>query len=413
MIKKSIIFLGFILSFGISLAYSPLTKVQHQQIDLQLSGFSNLSKSEKSKEADFFLRLAQKSLEIRQAFSWGKGKIPGAKLTPTDKLYVKKKIESLTNTSQSQLEKELKELKETQLMSYELWRSLQIESLATFQGYALTKIPTPLYRMPKDDLAIHKLLAASSSSTGLKLDQQNLIRELAVVLPPQTPVTIIAEYKIDGYTYYLVRTREFDSGAGSKHGYFLDARFVKKTDQKPEELIVPLPSRDQIISNLLATQGSAYVRGGSRYQGLSQMESFFPSQTPLSSIHKKQKNLNGVDCSWLLREANKGNTPRNTRQLLNVGNPVSIEGLWINQIIAQVKPLDIIVRDGHVVIILDQDRAIESRRRPNFKGWVEITKLKDRLTEILKTRKPVNNYENSPLNKNKKFVIRRRYEAEK
>ena len=65
--------------------------------------------------------------------------------------------------------------------------------------------------MPKDDFAIHKLLAASSSSTGIKLDQQNLIRELAVVLPPQTPVTLIGEYKVDGYTYYLVRTREFDA----------------------------------------------------------------------------------------------------------------------------------------------------------------------------------------------------------
>ena len=76
----------------------------------------------------------------------------------------------------------------------------------------------------------------------------------------------------------------------------------------------------------------------------------------------------GVDCSGLLREANKGNTPRNTRQLLTVGNPVDIEGLTMDQIISKVQPLDIIVRDGHVVIILDQDRAIESRRRPNFKG---------------------------------------------
>jgi len=67
------------------------------------------------------------------------------------------------------------------------------------------------------------------------------------------------------------------------------------------------------------------------------------------------------------------------------------------------------VRDGHVVVILDQTRAIESRRRPNFKGWVEITKLKSRLTEILKTRTPVNDYTSSPLSKTKKFVIRRRY----
>ena len=409
MIKKIFSFTLFTLLFGVSFAYSPLSKVQHQQIDLQLSGFSNLSKSEKSKEADFFLRLAQKSLEIRQAFSGGKGKIPGAKLTEIDKLYVQKKIESLAKLSNTELQQELSDLKETQLMSTELGRSLQIESLASFQGYGETKIPTPLYRMPKDDFAIHKLLAASSSSTGIKLDQQNLIRELAVVLPPQTPVTLIGEYKVDGYTYYLVRTREFDAWAGAKHGYFLDARFIKKLDKKAEEVFNPLPSRDTIIKNLLATKGSTYVRGGSRYQGLPQMESFFPSQTPLSSIHKKHKNLEWVDCSGLLREANGGNTPRNTRQLLNVGKPVSIEWLTLEQIINQVQPLDIIVRDGHVVVILDQTRAIESRRRPNFKGWVEITKLKSRLTEILKTRTPVNDYTSSPLSKTKKFVIRRRY----
>ena len=120
MFKKSLILPLMILLFSVSFAYSPMSKIQHQQIDLQLSGFSNLSKSEKSKEADFFLRLAQKSLEIRQAFNGGKGKIPGAKLTPTDKLYIKKKIEVLSNYSKSDLEKEMKDLKETQLMSYEL-----------------------------------------------------------------------------------------------------------------------------------------------------------------------------------------------------------------------------------------------------------------------------------------------------
>lgn len=120
MFKKLLILPLMILLFSVSFAYSPMSKIQHQQIDLQLSGFSNLSKSEKSKEADFFLRLAQKSLEIRQAFNEGKGKIPGAKLTPTDKLYIKKKIEVLSNYSKSDLEKEMKDLKEIQLMSYEL-----------------------------------------------------------------------------------------------------------------------------------------------------------------------------------------------------------------------------------------------------------------------------------------------------
>lgn len=238
----------------------------------------------------------------------------------------------------------LQELKETQLMAYELGRSLQIESLSTFQSYAITKLPTPLYRLNKNDIDINKILGGAGS-TGLKLDQQNLIRELAVVLPQDTVLSIISEHKIGGFTYYQVRNREFDAGAGAKYGYFIDARFVEKKENKPEELLIPLPEKSTILKNLLQTKGSSYVWGGSWYQGLTQMESFFPSASKLSLDHQKQKNMQGVDCSGLLWQATKGNSPRNTRQLLSFGESVEIEGKTLDQIIKIVKPLDIIVWD--------------------------------------------------------------------
>lgn len=42
------------------------------------------------------------------------------------------------------------------------------------------------------------------------MDDNNLIRELAVVLPPDTVVTLIRKVKVGSFTYYQVRTREFD-----------------------------------------------------------------------------------------------------------------------------------------------------------------------------------------------------------
>lgn len=409
--KKLILSLVLFLTsiFSISFAYSPLSKAQHSYIDQQLSWFSHLSKAEKRQESDFYLRLAQKSLEIRKAFNHGNWKIPWAKLTSEDKAYIKNRVATFSTFTPKKLAEELNEIKETQLIAYEIGRSLQIESLASFEGYAITHLPTPLYRLDKSEFSIHKILW-SSGSTGLQLDNQNLIRELSVVLPPHSPITLISKHKIDGYTYYQVRTREFDAGAWAKFAYFIDERFVKKTEYKMPELISELPSSKQIIKNLLSAKGSAYVRGGSRYQWVWEMEDFFPSASPLSLTHKKQKNLNGVDCSWLIREATKGNTPRNTRQLLSFWNPVEIETLNKEEIITKLKPLDLIVWDWHVVLVLSPNKTIESRRRPNFQGGVEISKLENRLAEIMKTRTPVNDYATSKLAKSKKFVIRRWYE---
>ena len=44
----------------------------------------------------------------------------------------------------------------------------------------------------------------------------------------------------------------------------------------------------------------------------------------------------------------------------------------VEQIAMLLKPLDIIVRDGHVVVVLDEKRTIESRGRGKNPGGVEI-----------------------------------------
>lgn len=120
--------------------------------------------------------------------------------------------------------------------------------------------------------------------------------------------------------------------------------------------------------------------------------------------------LAGVDCSGLLYEATNGWTPRNTSQLVSFGSAVTIAGNSIHQIAAALKPLDLIVWNGHVLIVLDKSSIIESRLacdQPG-NGGVIISPLKQRLAEIMKTRRPADIW---PAGHSRQalFVVRRWY----
>jgi len=359
--KKLILFtVAFLTMTGNGWAYTPFTTADHLQIDRQLN--QNLSKAEKKEKSDFFSRLAQKSLAIRKAFSPTKTKLYWAKLSAKDQNDIKSRISAIANLPEEKKKEILEELLKTEQLAEEISRSLQIESRDTFEGYAKTKLPTPVFRLPIDDVV-----------------------------------------------YYQIRTREFDAGRGAKFGYFLDARFIEKTEEKPEEKAQTLPSLEDITNKLLATSGSVYVWGGSRYEGIPELEKYFPSATKLSALETKRKLMKGVDCSGLLYQATNGFTPRNSRSLLNFWEPINIEGKKNQEIIPLLKPLDLIVWDGHVVIVLDEKRTIESRGRGKAPWGIEIVPIEARLTELFKTRSPVNNYETSQLPRSKKFVIRRRF----
>lgn len=399
-------FLAFCLFFflGTVQAYTSFSANEHSQIDRQLNQkFSQLQQKEKS---DFFSRLAQKSLAIRKAFLSISTKLTWAKLTKADQLFIADRIALLKRLPQSKRELALQELLKTQQLAEELSRSFQIASTSSFEGYAKTILPTPLFWLPIDNVDINWILWGKGT-TWLKLDEFNLIRETAVVLPPNTPITLMKKIQTWDFIYYQVRTREFDVWRGAKFGYFIDSRFIQKEDKKPEEIIPDLLTIEDIQKNLLAASGSVYVWGGSRYQGIPEIEKFFPSAVSLSTLERKRKLLQWVDCSWLLYQATNGYTPRNTRQLLKFWEWISIEWLQVNEIIKRLKPLDLLVWDGHVVIVLDGGNTIESRGRGKNPWGVEIVSLKKRIEEIFKTRKPVNDYNTSSLSKSKKFVVRR------
>ncbi|MBW1853760.1 MAG: peptidoglycan endopeptidase, partial [Deltaproteobacteria bacterium] len=119
-----------------------------------------------------------------------------------------------------------------------------------------------------------------------------------------------------------------------------------------------------------------------------------------------------------LYETTGGSTPRNTSSLITFGEPVKIAGLSASQIIQTLKPLDIIVWMGHVIIVLDKERTIESRldydkEHEGNQGGVRIRTLKEVVDETRKERVPVDNYEDEVEKGKKKFVVRRWYSSMK
>ncbi len=316
--KKTLLSALFLLIFGViptTYGYSPLSEQDHLQIDRQLQAFRSLSSPEKKEKSDFFSRLAQKSLAIRKAFLPIKMKLYGPQLNKDDQSFIDERVATLAHLPEKRRQEALADLKQVQYLSEELSRSLQIEASKDFQGYAKTILPTPLFWLPVDQVDINKILGGKGT-TGLKLNGNNLIMELAVVLPPESPLTLMKKIEKDGFTYYQVRTREFDAGRGAKVGYFVDARFIQKTDQKLVERPQTLPSFQEIKNNLLAASGTVYIWGGSWYQGIPEIDKLFPSDVQLSSLDQKRKLMQGVDCSGLLYQATNGYTPRNSRSLL-------------------------------------------------------------------------------------------------
>lgn len=215
-------------------------------------------------------------------------------------------------------------------------------------SFAKTISPAPLLNTPKLIFELEK-------------DSQNRFMELETVIFPYVLLELV-EQKTD--QIWEVKTNEYPSPSK----LYIDSRFFEPIPLGIEREI-ELPSPDEILANMKKLEGLRYFWGGAYPYGIPNILKFYPH------IHEREDLADlicqGVDCSGLLYFASNGFTPRNTSQLINFGTPVSA---------SEIKPLDIIVWQGHVIIATSSDTVIESR----IDKGVAFSPLKTRLPEVQK-----------------------------
>jgi cell wall-associated NlpC family hydrolase len=273
--------------------------------------------------------------------------------------------------------------------------------------YAQSILPTPVLNTP-DFSAVFGRQDGNNSVPSTA----GSLRALEFIALPDTVFSVEEAISRGADTIYRVATDEYPYP--SPDGYYIDSRFVKTHAKKPPDRSKRLADKTTIITSLLSAEGSNYLWGGNLKEGIPQMIDFYPPPVPLTREERSRWILQGLDCSGLLYQATGGFTPRNTSALTTCGESVPIAHLSVPQIIEVIKPLDIIVWPGHVIIVLDQDRVIESRRdydatQPGNQGGVRIRKSGEVLSDIMKDRVPVNSYNTAVTTELKQFVVRRWY----
>lgn len=239
--------------------------------------------------------------------------------------------------------------------------------------YAIARQATPVY---------HRAASARPQAQPVQ-DQCGQVRELEFIALPGTSFKIVRQIR----DVFEVTTSDYRAPEGAH--LFVAASHLQLMETSPPQRAARIPEKEVIRASLQSAVGLPYVWGGNFRQGIAGM-------------------YRGVDCSGLLYEATGGATPRNTADLIAFGNAVPIAGLPAEQLLKQLQPLDLIVWNGHLIIVLDRDTAIESIlncRQPG-RGGVVLTPLRQRLLEVMKTRSPADSW---PEGKDKApvFVVRR------
>lgn len=269
--------------------------------------------------------------------------------------------------------------------------------------YAVARIPTPVLNTPN----IEEIFAVRSDSR-LKTDRCGQIRELEFIALPGTAFSISGKISHGNTTIFRVTTRDYPDS--ETRPCYLDSRFVEVTTARPPERPREIPDRTTIISRLRSAAGTRYIWGGNIRHGIPAMPNHYPpgigGEIPDSTM--SQLKLAGLDCSGLLYDATNGFTPRNTSELLYFGEAVRIYGDRTDNIAQKLQPLDLIVWPGHVLIVIDNGEVIESRLFcDGRKDGVVISRLRERLAAIARTRRPVDTIGDNRGKGRSEFVVRR------
>lgn len=211
----------------------------------------------------------------------------------------------------------------------------------------------------------------------LKFDERFLIRSLETIVYPNTPLNVIDTLDFKHMKFCKITCKDYPS----KKELFVNAENIaigKECKRK-------CPSLSQIQKKLRSLKSIPYFWGGTLPYSLEKADELFKNIKPLTPFEKKCISFEGLDCSGLLYHVTNGYTPRNTSHLMNFGKPCK-----------DLKPLDLILWPGHVVLVLDDKKTIESRE---FDGLV-TEPIEKRLHEIRSKRRWVKNIRPGSLAKN-------------
>ncbi len=258
--------------------------------------------------------------------------------------------------------------------------------------WAVAKEPCPVLNSPD-----FPGVFGGSDGVTIKTDGEGLIREMEFIALPGTVFELLGEYDYGTYKIYNCKCDEYEYNSL----LYIDSRFVDIKSEHPKPREKKLPSKDDIYKFLDRAVGEKYCWGGDYIDGISKLAEYYKPSKEISDDLKYKWTLRGCDCSGLMYQATNGYTERNTSKLINYGDAVEIAGLSAQEIAAKVKPLDMMVWNGHVIYVYDENTSIQSGLS---RGGVVKLDLLETIQHIMKTRKPVNDYNSG---KGERFVVRR------
>jgi len=270
--------------------------------------------------------------------------------------------------------------------------SLSCSSQPVVPKYAVAVLNTPVL-----NTSDFESVFGGSDGTSVKLDNKGLIREMEFIAFPNTVFEILEIIPRGNYNIFRITTSDYPYTSSD---LFIDSRFVQTSDTLPEQRKHSIPDKADILNKLNSLDGYGRSWGGNYGDGIEKLLEYYQPKTELNNYTKDLWCLKGVDCSGLIYQATNGSTPRNTSSLIDYGTGLDIAGKSATEISAMLQPLDLIVWNGHVIIVFDENTVIES----TGDAGVHKSDLLARIKSIMKEKTPVNDWGSSS---GKRFVVRR------
>jgi hypothetical protein len=235
--------------------------------------------------------------------------------------------------------------------------------------FACAKIPTPIFN--SREIPFNHL--------PLKKDTQGRLMEMETIAFPGTKFKCIPITE----TLFQVETAEYPSPIP----LYVDTRFLQTVEPDHPERVKELPSSNTILKFFESSVGTRYFWGGNWEAGIPELLDFYPVLKNVSAEDHDDALCRGFDCSGILYRATYGFTPRNTIDLAQFGIELHVQHLSIEQIQQKLRPLDMLVWQGHVIFVRSNiDTLIESR----INQGVKISNFRDRYLEVLDLMKQQN-----------------------